>query len=334
VRVARDVSHPNVCRVYDIGETGGHPFLSMEFIDGENLSSLLRRIGRLPHDTAVDMARQLCAGLAAAHERGVLHRDLKPANVMVDGRGKVRLADFGLASVAEAAADHVLAGTPAYMAPELFDRQPPSIGSDIYALGLVLYEMFAGRAAFAAGTVGEMARLQRDSMPTSLSRLLTDADPIVERVIQRCIAKDPGDRPASALAVAAALPGGDPLAAALAAGETPSPEMVAAAGGVGALSPGVALAGAVAVLAGLAVVVLLSARTQALRYAPATRAPELLADQAHSIVQRLGMTIPELQALHASLTRVIAAADPAAAPATSRPEPRTTTQTTTKERTA
>ena len=291
VRVARDVSHPNVCRVYDIGETGGHPFLSMEFIDGENLSSLLRRIGRLPHDTAVDMARQLCAGLAAAHERGVLHRDLKPANVMIDGRGKVRLADFGLASVAEAAADHVLAGTPAYMAPELFDRQPPSIGSDIYALGLVLYEMFAGRAAFAAGTVGEMARLQRDSMPTSLSRLLTDADPIVERVIQRCIAKDPGDRPASALAVAAALPGGDPLAAALAAGETPSPEMVAAAGGVGALSPGVALAGAVAVLAGLAVVVLLSARTQALRYAPATRAPELLADQAHSIVQRLGYTL-------------------------------------------
>ena len=293
VRVARDVSHPNVCRVYDIGETDGHPFLSMEFIDGENLSSLLRRIGRLPHDTAVDMARQLCAGLAAAHERGVLHRDLKPANVMIDGRGKVRLADFGLASLAGNCQGSTCwpARRPTWRRSCSNVSQRRS-SSDIYALGLVLYEMFAGKAAFAAGTVGEMASLQRDSMPTSLSRILSDADPIVERTILRCIAKDPGDRPASALAVAAALPGGDPLAAALAAGETPSPEMVAAAGGVGALSPRLALAGAIAVLAGLAGVVLLSSRTQAIRYAPATRAPALLADQAQSILRRLGYTLP------------------------------------------
>src|SRR5215472_6685467 len=89
VRIARQVSHPNVCRVYDIGEANGQPYISMEYVDGENLSALLRRIGRLPNDTAIEMARKLCAGLAAAHDKGVLHRDLKPANIMIDGRGQV-----------------------------------------------------------------------------------------------------------------------------------------------------------------------------------------------------------------------------------------------------
>jgi serine/threonine-protein kinase len=95
VRIARQVSHQNVCRVYDIGEVDGRHFLSMEFIKGEELALLLRRIGRLPSDKATDIVRQLCAGLAAAHNRGVLHRDLKPANVMIDENGNVRLTDFG-----------------------------------------------------------------------------------------------------------------------------------------------------------------------------------------------------------------------------------------------
>ncbi|HVS83559.1 MAG TPA: serine/threonine-protein kinase, partial [Pyrinomonadaceae bacterium] len=97
VRVARQVSHRNVCRVYDIGEVDGRHFLSMEYIKGEELSSLLRRIGRLPQDKAIQIARQMCAGLAAAHEVGVLHRDLKPSNVMIDENGNVRITDFGLA---------------------------------------------------------------------------------------------------------------------------------------------------------------------------------------------------------------------------------------------
>ena len=99
VRIARQVSHPNVARVYDVGEIDGHTFLSMEYIDGEDLGTLLRRIGRFPGDRAVQIAREICAGLAAAHDRGVLHRDLKPANVMIDGRGRARITDFGLASV-------------------------------------------------------------------------------------------------------------------------------------------------------------------------------------------------------------------------------------------
>ena len=94
VRIARRVSHPNVCRVYDVGDVDGQTFFTMEYVDGEDLASLLRRIGRLPQDKAVEIARQLCAGLAAAHAKGVLHRDLKPANIMLDGRGQVVITDF------------------------------------------------------------------------------------------------------------------------------------------------------------------------------------------------------------------------------------------------
>jgi serine/threonine protein kinase len=101
VRTARRVSHPNLCRVYDVGEASDQTFLSMEYVDGEDLASLLRRIGRLPADKALEIARQLCAGLAAAHREGVLHRDLKPANVMLDGRGRAVITDFGLAGLAD-----------------------------------------------------------------------------------------------------------------------------------------------------------------------------------------------------------------------------------------
>ena len=107
VRIARQVSHPHVCRIYDIGEADGQPFLTMEYIDGENLAALLRRIGRLPEEKGIELSRQLCQGLAAAHDRGVIHRDLKPANVMIDGRGQVRLTDFGLAAAGQIGRAHV-----------------------------------------------------------------------------------------------------------------------------------------------------------------------------------------------------------------------------------
>ena len=203
----------------------------MEFVDGEDRASLLRRIGRLPDDKAVEVARQLCAGLAAAHRSGVLHRDLKPANVMLDGRGLVRITDFGLAIAAEQA-DHKPspAGTPGYLAPELFDGGAPSVQSDLYALGLVLYELFTGKRAFEASSVAEFLRKQTETSPTPPSCLVKNFDPVVEKAILRCLDRDPAQRPRSALSVAAALPGGDPLAAALATGETPSPELVAAAG--------------------------------------------------------------------------------------------------------
>ena len=145
-RTARQVAHPNVCRVYDVGEIDGRRFLSMEYVDGEDLSSLLRRIGRLPEDKGVEFARQMAAGLAAMHDRGVLHRDLKPANIMIDGRGRVRLTDFGLATdIERAAREKDYAGTPAYMAPEQMVGEPLTPQTDLYALGLVFYELFTGQ---------------------------------------------------------------------------------------------------------------------------------------------------------------------------------------------
>src|SRR5215467_3196909 len=150
LRVARQVSHKNVCRLYDLGEANGRQFITMEYVDGEDLASLLRRIGRLPQDKAVEIAQQTCAGLSAAHAKGVLHRDLKPANIMLDGRGQVVITDFGLAGVAdEIRGSEVRSGTPAYMAPEQIEGREVTMLSDIYALGLVLYEIFTGKRAFA-----------------------------------------------------------------------------------------------------------------------------------------------------------------------------------------
>ncbi len=243
VRLSRQVTHPNVCRVFDIGEYQGEQFLSMEYVDGENLASLLRRIGRVPHDKAILLARQLCAGIAAAHDRGVLHRDLKPANVMIDGRGSVRITDFGLAAPADQLkTDAIRAGTPAYMSPEQLAGKSVTVRSDVYSLGLVLYEMFTGRRAFRADSLRAYQKLHSTEEPTPPSEIIEDIDPIVDRAIMRCLEKDPKDRPASAMAVSAALPGGNPLREILAAGETPSPEVVAAAGEAhGVMRPRLAL---------------------------------------------------------------------------------------------
>ncbi len=291
VRVARQVSHPNVCRIYDVGQVQGQHFISMEYVDGEDLASLLRRIGRLPQDKALEIARQMCAGLAAAHEKGVLHRDLKPANIMIDGQGKARIADFGLARTAEDLRDsNLVEGTPAYMAPEQFSGKAATIKSDLYSLGLVLYELFTGKAAFKAAGVTEFARLHRDSNPTSPSTLVSEMDPIVEKVILRCLEKDPAARPASALAVSAALPGGDPLAAALAAGETPSPEMVAAAGDEGALSRPAAWAVLGYIVVVLSTIVLLSGKTSLLSWIPQTKSPDALVERSQELLAKLGYT--------------------------------------------
>jgi serine/threonine-protein kinase len=293
VKIARQISHPNVCRVYDVGEVDGHHYLSMEYVDGEDLASLLRRIGRLPKDKAVQISRQLCMGLAAAHEEGILHRDLKPANVMIDGRGRARITDFGLATLAgKMRADEVGGGTPLYMAPEQRAGKELTVRSDLYSLGLVLYELFTGQRAFAAATPGETARLQEASTPTSPSRHVEGFDRTIERVILRCLEKEPGDRPSSALAVAAALPGGDLLAAAVAAGETPSPELVAEAGAAGGLTPTAAWTCLAALALGVGAVVWMAGKTQLTHLVPLEKPPEVLLDRAREVIRRLGYQDP------------------------------------------
>jgi serine/threonine-protein kinase len=289
VRIARQVSHPNVCRVYDIGEVEGLLFLSMEYVDGEDLSSLLRRIGRLPTDKAVEFARKLCAGLSAAHEKGVIHRDLKPANVMIDSQGQVVIMDFGLAGVAEQMVGaEIGAGTPAYMAPEQLAGREVTVRSDIYALGLVLYEMFTGKRPFEGRSAAEQRRLQEESLPPSLTTLVKEIDPAIERVILRCLAPDPRARPASALAVAAALPGGDPLAAALAAGETPSPDLVAASGSTAGLKPWIAFSLAAFVAASLIALVVMGPMAQLSGVAPLELPPDALTQKAREYAASFG----------------------------------------------
>ncbi|MHC4403526.1 MAG: serine/threonine-protein kinase [Planctomycetota bacterium] len=289
VRLARQVSHPNVCRVYDIGEVDGQHYLSMEYVDGEDLATLIRRIGRLPPDKGVDIARQLCAGLAAAHDRGVLHRDLKPANVMLDGRGRVRITDFGLARLThEKGGTGVAAGTPAYMAPEQLAGREVTEQSDIYSLGLLLFEVFTGKPAFKADTPAELARLREGATPSAPSNIVADIDPAVERVILQCLEKEPRERPTSALAVSAALPGGDALAAVLAAGETPSPEMVAASGSASGLPAVVGVLCLAVLLGGLCAVAVLMQRLMVINNVPLNRKPEALEQTAKDIVGQLG----------------------------------------------
>jgi serine/threonine protein kinase len=212
VRIARCISHPNVCRVHDIGESNNQVFLSMEYVDGEDLSSLSRRIGRLPRDKALEIARKICGGLAAAHDKGVLHRDLKPSNIMLDVRGEVFIMDFGLAGLAHEIED-IRSGTPAYMAPEQLRGKEVTARSDIYALGLVLFELFTGKPAFEGRTYDEIMRKRCESTPDGLSALVRDLDPTVQLVILRCLEEEPENRPSSALIVSAALPGGEYLIA-------------------------------------------------------------------------------------------------------------------------
>jgi len=286
VRITRQLAHPNICRVYDITEVEGQHFLSMEYIDGEDLASLLKRIGYLSNEKALDIARQLAAGLAAAHERGVLHRDLKPANIMIDGHGRVRITDFGLAITDdEATTEAQTLGTPAYMAPEQFAGKAATTRSDIYALGLILYELYTGRRAFTSGTIADL-RQEKEGTPRAPSELRKEVDPVIDRLIMRCLDRDPRSRPASVSQLALALPGGDPLAAALAAGETPSPAMVAASGLKQGFRP--AVTGGILAVFVICLIAAFALNERVVRRAPMPKAPEALAERARQILSKAG----------------------------------------------
>ncbi|MGH9317559.1 MAG: serine/threonine-protein kinase, partial [Thermoanaerobaculia bacterium] len=178
--------------------------------------------------------------------------------------------------------------TPAYMAPEQLAGKGASVQSDLYALGLVLYELFTGHQAFQAATLAEWKRKHSEEQPTSPSARTPGLDPSVERAILRCLEKEPGQRPRSAASVAAALPGGDPLAAAIAAGETPSPEMVAAAGEVGGMKPALASICLAAVFLGAILAAYLSPKTSIHGMVSLEKSPEVLTERSREIVRRLG----------------------------------------------
>jgi len=289
VRVARLVSHPNVCRVYDIGEVEGMPYISMEYVDGEDLATLLTRIGRLPADKALETARKLCSGLAAAHDRGVIHRDLKPQNIMINKRGEVVIMDFGLAAIADQLSGaEVRNGTPAYMAPEQLKGTGVSARSDIYALGLVIYELFTGRKPFEAETLQNLMELQESIHLTQMTSVASDIDPAVEKAIRRCLDPDPLKRPASAVVVMTLLPGGDRLSAALAAGETPSPEMVASHGDTEGLPRGYSVPCLLTVILVLFGSTLANQRRSAVMHGSLEDSPDVLAHQSREVAASFG----------------------------------------------
>src|SRR5436853_7665929 len=195
---------------------------------------------------------------------------------MIDGRGRTHIMDFGLAVLGGHFNGEVFAGTPAYMAPEQLAGKEVTAQSDIYALGLVLYEMFTGKRDFDDSNLVELRRKREEAKPVTPSSLIKEIDPLVERVIMRCLDKDPRSRPASALQVAASLPGGDPLQAALAAGETPSPEMVAAAGETEGLQPRLAVSLLAPIVLGLIALLFVSDHNKLHNRTPLDNPPEVL----------------------------------------------------------
>ncbi len=207
VRLARRIAHTHVARMHDLGTHEGKAFLTMEYVEGEDLRALLTRERPLPPPRAARIALAVCEGLAAAHAAGVVHRDLKPANVLVEPGGRVVLTDFGIAQavVAEVASrTPSTVGTPLYMAPEQVSGEPVDARADLYAVGLLLYEMLIGRVPF-TGDTPWAAALARLRQPPPDPRLDTTVPSPLAEVVHRCLSRSPEDRPASALEVASVL---------------------------------------------------------------------------------------------------------------------------------
>jgi len=222
-QAAARLSHPNIASVFDYGEDDGHQFIVMELVDGEPLSERLAEAGRLDPDEAVRITVGIAAALQAAHESGIVHRDVKPGNVMLDGSGQVKVLDFGIAAAAGAplTATGARMGTATYISPEQSMGEPPSPASDVYSLGVVLYEMLAGRPPFTADTPVGVAAQHVQRQPPPLGEIAPDVPFHVAQACQQALAKDPSMRPASAASFAAMLASPQGAAAALTAAAAP-----------------------------------------------------------------------------------------------------------------
>jgi len=223
LRLARTISHRNVCRMHDLGREGSSYFITMEYVSGEDLKSLIHRIGALPVGKAVSLAREVCAGLAEAHRVGVVHRDLKPQNIMIDRDGNARIMDFGIARSIKGkgiTGANVLVGTPEYMSPEQVDGKEAGPRSDLYSLGIVLFEMLTGRLPFEGETPLSVAVKQKSEAPPDPRRLNPQVPEDLARLVLRCLEKAPDKRPAGAAELSDGLAG---IASALPTTITPLP---------------------------------------------------------------------------------------------------------------
>jgi predicted Ser/Thr protein kinase len=203
-RAAAAIRHPHVCPIYDVGEREGQPYVVMAYIEGESLATRLARQGRYQDPRqAVDLIRQLLEALEAIHGHGIIHRDLKPSNILLDEAGRAILTDFGLARPTDESegltSEGVVLGTPAYMAPEQASGQPQAIGpwTDLYSLGVILYQMLTGRLPFEGPALKVMAQIVHESAPLP-SSLRPDLDPAVEAIVRKAMARERQERYQSA----------------------------------------------------------------------------------------------------------------------------------------
>jgi CheY-like chemotaxis protein/predicted Ser/Thr protein kinase len=193
VRLARKITHPNVGRIFDLHDDAGTPYISMEYVPGEDLQSLIRRGGPLTVSNAVGIAGQLAEGLAAAHQLGVVHRDLKPQNIMIDQNGHARIMDFGIARAQKSdglTQTGTIIGTPEYMAPEQLEGETVDFRTDIYALGVVLYESLTGRVPFKGTTFLGVALKHKTERPLDPRELNPKVPEPLNGLIMRCLEKD------------------------------------------------------------------------------------------------------------------------------------------------
>jgi serine/threonine-protein kinase len=212
LKLARKITHPNVLRTFDFGDVDGHPFISMEYVRGITLRGMLEQSGRLPYSAAVWLARQLLAGLAAAHALDILHRDIKPENVLLDSAGNLKLMDFGLARPVERQGrgetrEGFIVGTPHYLSPEQIESREPDKRSDVYACGVVLFELFTGRLPFEGANPMDVLMKHLKQPPPRPSELAPELPAALEALVLACLAKDAAARPSDAGEVLARLAG-------------------------------------------------------------------------------------------------------------------------------
>jgi eukaryotic-like serine/threonine-protein kinase len=206
-RAAGRLDHPNIARVLDLGEHDGRPYLVMELLEGESLAARIDRAGPMAPAEAARVVAAVADALQAAHSAGVVHRDVKPGNVFLTSGGEVKVLDFGIASAAGEAALTTgdLLGTAAYLAPERALGRPATPAADLYSLGVVLYELLAGRRPFEGGSDIELAMAQVNARPASLGLVAPSTPPSLVAACERAMAKDPAARPPSAAAFARLL---------------------------------------------------------------------------------------------------------------------------------
>jgi serine/threonine protein kinase/Tfp pilus assembly protein PilF len=197
LKIARDISHKNICRMYDLGREAGNYFITMEYVSGEDLKSFIRRSRQLVVGTAIFIAKQVCEGLAEAHRVGVVHRDLKPGNIMIDKEGNAKIMDFGIArsiSVKGITGAGVMIGTPEYMSPEQVEGKEVDARSDLYSLGIILYEMLTGRVPFEGDTPFTIGVKHKSEIPRDPKELNAHIPQDLSRLILKCLEKDKGRR--------------------------------------------------------------------------------------------------------------------------------------------